>query len=51
MGSISSFTINVVVLLFVLYFMLIGGRDMEEYVSDILPFINGIKRIYYTSST
>ncbi|MBR5463857.1 MAG: AI-2E family transporter, partial [Butyricimonas sp.] len=38
MGSISSFTINVVVLLFVLYFMLIGGRDMEEYVSDILPF-------------
>ena len=38
MGSISSFAINVVVLLFVLYFMLIGGRDMEEYVSEILPF-------------
>lgn len=38
MGSISSFAINVVVLLFVLYFMLIGGTRMEEYVSDILPF-------------
>lgn len=38
MGSISSFAINVVVLLFVLYFMLIGGTKMEEYVSDILPF-------------
>ena len=36
MGSISSFAINVVVLLFVLYFMLIGGRNMEEYVSEIL---------------
>ena len=38
MGIISSFAINVVVLLFVLYFMLIGGTKMEEYVSDILPF-------------
>ena len=38
MGSISSFAINVVELLFVLYFMLIGGRDLVEYVSEILPF-------------
>ena len=43
MGSISSFTINVVVLLFVLYFMLIGGRDMEEYVSEILPVLQPIR--------
>lgn len=38
MGSIGSFAINVVVLLFVLYFMLIGGRRMENYCRDILPF-------------
>ena len=38
MGSISSFAINVVVLLFVLYFMLIGGKSMEAYVNDLLPF-------------
>ena len=44
MGSISSFAINVVVLLFVLYFMLIGGTRMEEYVSDILPFNKRNKR-------
>lgn len=44
MGSISSFGINVVVLLFVLYFMLIGGTKMEEYVSDILPFNKRNKR-------
>ena len=38
MGSISSFVVNIVVLLFVLYFMLIGGRKMESYIYDILPF-------------
>ncbi|RHJ92120.1 AI-2E family transporter [Parabacteroides bouchesdurhonensis] len=38
MGSISSFAVNVVVLIFVLYFMLIGGRKMEDYIYDILPF-------------
>lgn len=38
MGSISSFIINVLVLLLVLYFMLTGGRKMEAYVNDILPF-------------
>ena len=30
--SIGSFAVNVVVLLFVLYFMLIGGREMESYL-------------------
>ena len=38
MGSITSFAINVLVLLFVLYFMLIGGKKMENYVNDLLPF-------------
>lgn len=38
MGSISSFTMNVLVLLFILYFMLIGGTKMEAYINDILPF-------------
>ena len=38
MGGISGFAINVAVLVLILYFMLIGGRDMEEYVSEILPF-------------
>lgn len=38
MGSISSFIMNLVVLVFVLYFMLIGGCRMEKYIYDILPF-------------
>lgn len=38
MSGISSFAVNLFVLVFVLYFMLIGGRKMETYVSDILPF-------------
>lgn len=38
MGGISSFIINLFVLVFVLYFMLIGGRKMEAYISEILPF-------------
>lgn len=38
LGSIVSFGINIIVLLFVLYFMLIGGHRMEDYVRDILPF-------------
>ena len=38
MGSISSLIINLFVMIFVLYFMLIGGKRMEEYVDDILPF-------------
>ena len=38
MGGISSFIVNMFVLVFVLYFMLIGGQKMEQYISDILPF-------------
>lgn len=38
MGSIGSFVINIVALLFILYFMLIGGQKMEVYVNDIMPF-------------
>ncbi|WP_251619852.1 AI-2E family transporter [Odoribacter lunatus] len=38
MEGITSFAINVLVMLFVLYFMLIGGKKMEKYVNGILPF-------------
>ena len=34
----SSFAVNIFVLVFVLYFMLIGGKKMEQYVNDLLPF-------------
>lgn len=37
-GSISSFAVNVVVLIFILYFMLIGGRKMEDYLYTLFPF-------------
>lgn len=38
MGGISSFVVNLFVLVFVLYFMLTGGTKMEAYINDILPF-------------
>lgn len=38
MAGISSFAVNVFVLIFVLYFMLIGGNKMENYVNEMLPF-------------
>lgn len=38
MSGITSFAINVLVLIFVLYFMLIGGRKMEKYINGIMPF-------------
>ncbi len=38
MGGISSFVVNILALVFILYFMLIGGRDMERYIYDLLPF-------------
>ncbi len=44
MGGIGSFSVNVFVLLFVLYFMLIGGRQMERYVFELLPFNEKNKR-------
>ena len=38
MGGISSFAVNMFVLVFVLYFMLMGGKKMERYVNELLPF-------------
>lgn len=38
MGSITSFSINILVLIFVLYFMVISNRRMESYIYDLLPF-------------
>lgn len=38
MESISSLAINLFVMIFVLYFMLKGGKKMEAYLNDILPF-------------
>ena len=43
-GSVSSFAVNSVVMLFVLYFMLIGGSQMEAYLNDLLPFNNENKK-------
>ena len=37
-GGISSFIVNMFVLVFVLYFLLIGGKKMEQYVNELLPF-------------
>ncbi len=38
MAGVSSFFVNVGVMVFVLYFMLVGGKQMENYVRGILPF-------------
>lgn len=38
MEGIGSLAINLFVLAFVLYFMLIGGKKMEAYINSILPF-------------
>lgn len=42
--NIFSFTLNIIALLFVLYFMLIGGYRMEEYCRQILPFNRSVSR-------
>ena len=42
--SIMSFGINMIILLFVLYFMLIGGLRMEKYCRDIMPFNEEMSR-------
>ena len=42
--GIVSFAVNLVVLLFVLYFMLIGGLRMEAYCREILPFDRRVAR-------
>ncbi len=39
-NGVSSFVLNSVILLFVLYFMLKGGRNMEEFFYELLPFKN-----------
>ncbi|MCP9612279.1 AI-2E family transporter [Coprobacter tertius] len=44
MSGISSFAINIFTLIFVLYFMLIGGKKMENYINEILPFNKTDKR-------
>ena len=41
LGGIVDFAVNIVVLLLVLYFMLTGGRAMEAYVRDLIPFDGG----------
>lgn len=38
LDSVSSFIINSLVLIFVLYFMLVGGKNMEKYLYTLLPF-------------
>ncbi|MDR2954485.1 MAG: AI-2E family transporter [Prevotella sp.] len=38
LDSVTSFIINSLVLVFVLYFMLIGGAKMESYLYSLLPF-------------
>lgn len=42
--QVSGFVINSLVLLFVLYFMLLGSEPMEKYLYDILPFSEKDKR-------
>lgn len=44
-NQMSSFVINSIVLIFVLYFMLIGGKEMEKYIYELLPFSNPNKRV------
>lgn len=44
MGSISSFAVNAFVLVFILYFMLIGGIQMEKYIYELLPFSDTNKK-------
>ena len=44
LGEISFFIINSIILLFFLYFMLCGGKKMESYIYDILPFSDKYKK-------
>lgn len=44
MGGISSFAVNLFVLVFVLYFILIGGTKMEQYIYELLPFSDSNKK-------
>ncbi len=42
--GVLGFGVNVVILLFVLYFMLVGGSRMEAYFSSLLPFDAAVAR-------
>lgn len=44
LDSVSSFIINSLILVFVLYFMLIGGERMEKYLFSLLPFDDDNKK-------
>lgn len=44
LDSVASFIINSLVLVFVLYFMLIGGQQMESYLYTLLPFSDHNKK-------
>lgn len=43
-AGVSSFALNSVILLFVLYFMLVSGKEMEKFFYDLLPFNNENKK-------
>ncbi len=47
MSGVSSFGINVFILLFILYFMLISGEKMEQYIYELLPFNAKNKRVVW----
>ncbi|NMA75133.1 MAG: AI-2E family transporter [Bacteroidales bacterium] len=38
MAGVSGFAVNIVMLVFFLFFLLLGGRAMEQYIRDLLPF-------------
>lgn len=44
LGQISGFIINAVVMLFILYFMLVGREEMEAYIYEIIPFKENDKK-------
>lgn len=43
-GSISGFSINMIALIFVLYFMLVSIRPFEAYIKSLMPFSKRNKR-------
>ncbi|NDW11339.1 AI-2E family transporter [Bacteroides sp. 214] len=44
LNSVSSFFLNVMVMLFILYFMLVGREPMEKYIYELLPFSDENKK-------
>lgn len=44
LGELSFFIVNSLMLLFLLYFMLCGRKNMESYIYDILPFNDNYKK-------